>query len=236
MALAVIGVTAYAVLGDGADDRAGRVDRVSNSGVAVHSKGYELVAPASVGAFTKSSPGSAPAELNAEQQKGAERIGVRNARAVSGIYNGPGPEAGDPGKVGGRRLSFDGLYGDIADPAAALDRYLAQVGEKGFKGDGKKRGLVMEPAGSATAVEPAGFEGALMKCQDMKVIHHTSAGSPKESAADFRVPVCAWADYSTLGGANVFELAQAVTGGEGASREEAAAVTAELFRTARRKS
>ncbi|MFF5705626.1 hypothetical protein ACFY7H_24515 [Streptomyces sp. NPDC012794] len=47
--------------------------------------------------------------------------------------------------------------------------------------------------------------------------------------------VCAWSDYSTLAGANVFELTQAMTGGTGASREEVAALTAELYRTARKK-
>ncbi|MEU9233903.1 hypothetical protein [Streptomyces subrutilus] len=232
VALAVIVATAYFTLGV---EGAGDVDRVSNSGVTVHSKGYELVAPESVDAYQKSSPGSAPGKLNAEQQKEAERLGVGNARAVSGIYNAPNPDSGEPAKVGGRRLSFDGLYGDIADPATALDKYLANVGERGFKGDGKKRGLVMEPVGSAVVVKPAGFEGALMKCQDVKVAGDKGAASPKGGEADFRIPVCAWADYSTLGGANVFELAQPVTGGPGASREEVAALTAELYRTARRK-
>ncbi|MFD7257931.1 hypothetical protein [Streptomyces sp. NPDC059874] len=160
---------------------------------------------------------------------------MNNARAVSGIYNADSTDLGDPAKVGGRRLSFDGLYGQIADPAMALDNYFANVVKKGLKGDGKSRGLEMQRIGSARTVKPAGFEGALMKCQDVKVTRGKGDGAPKSGAADFQFPVCAWSDYSTLGGANVVDLAQPMTGGKGASQEEVAALTVELYKTARRK-
>ncbi|MEU9143919.1 hypothetical protein [Streptomyces sp. NPDC048349] len=228
VALAVIAGGAYFALG-------GDGDGVGNGDVTVDSKGYTLVAPESVDAYKKSSPGSAPAELNAGQRKEAAGVGVNNAQAVSGIYNAVSTDPDDPAKVGGKRLTFDGLYGDIPDPATALDNYFANVTKKGFKGDGKARGLTMERLGSPRAMKPAGFEGALMKCQDVKVTHDKDAGAPKGGAAEFQFPVCAWSDYSTLGGANVFELAQAKTGGKGASQEEVAALTAELYKTARKK-
>ncbi|MGW7434512.1 hypothetical protein [Streptomyces sp. NPDC054849] len=228
VALAVIAGGAYLVLGaDG--------DSVRNREITDSTKGYQLVAPVSVDAYRKSSPGSTPGELNAEQKKAAEGLGVTNARAASGIYNAASTDTSDPAKVGGRRLSFDGLYGEIADPATALDNYLAHVGKKGLKGDGKARGLEIQRVGSARIVKPAGFEGALMKCQDMKVTSDKGAGAPKSGATDFQFPVCAWSDYATLGGAHVIDLAQPMTGGKGASQEEVAALTVKLYQTARRK-
>ncbi|MEW2372596.1 hypothetical protein AB0940_24990 [Streptomyces sp. NPDC006656] len=226
-ALALIAGGAYFALG-------GDSDGASTGDITVHSKGYKLVAPESVDAYTKSSPGSAPAELNAEQKQEAAAAGVNNAQAASGIYNAESTDPYDPAKVGGKRLTFDGLYGDIPDPATALDNYFANVTKKGFKGDGKARGLKMERLGSPRAVKPPGFDGALMKCQDVKVTHDKDASAPKGGAAEFQYPICAWSDYSTLGGASVFELAQAKTGGNGASQEEVAALTAELYRTARK--
>lgn len=230
--LAVIAGGAYFLLdGDGDGDG----DSVSNHEITDSTKGYTLVAPDRVDAYRKSSPGSTPGELTTEQKKAAEDLGVRNARAASGIYNAASTDTGDPAKVGGKRLSFDGLYGEIADPATALDNYLANVGKKGVKGDGKTRGLEMQRVGSTRTVKPAGFEGALMKCQDVKVTSDKGAGAPKSAATDFQFPVCAWSDYSTLGGANVVDLAQPMTGGKGASQEEVAALTVKLYHTARRK-
>ncbi|MFD3698044.1 hypothetical protein ACFWUZ_18150 [Streptomyces sp. NPDC058646] len=227
VALAVIAGGAYFVLGGNGDG-----ESASSSAVADSTKGYGLVAPESVDAYKKSGPGSAPGELNAEQKKEAEGLGVRNARAVSGIYN---AESSDPGKVGGARLMFDGLYGDIPDPARALDNYFSGLAKKGLKGDGKTRGLQLQLVGTATTVKPAGFEGALMKCQDVKVTRESGAGPPKDGDKDFQYPVCAWADRSTLGGANVVHLVQPMTGGKGASQEEVAALTVRLYETARQK-
>ncbi|MEU1506911.1 hypothetical protein [Kitasatospora sp. NPDC005748] len=228
VALAVIAGGAYVVVGD---DGGG----AGHGDVTADSKGYTLVAPESVDAYKKSGPASAPGELTAEQKKEAAGGGVNNAQAVSGVYNAASTDPGDPAKVGGKRLIFDGLYGDIPDPATALDHYFANITKKGLKGDGKARGLKLERLGEPRAVKPDGFEGALMKCQDVKVTPDKNADAPKGGPAEFRFPVCAWADYSTLGGVNVVELAQAMNGGKGVSQEEVAALTAELYKTARRK-
>ncbi|MGW8777103.1 hypothetical protein ACWGNM_03405 [Streptomyces sp. NPDC055796] len=236
VALAVIAGGAYFAFGGDADDDGGGIgDSASNSEISDGTKGYTLVAPASVEAYKKSGPGNTPGELSAEQRKEAESRGVSNARAASGIYNAESTDADDPAKVGGRRLTFDGLYGEIADPARALDDYFANVAKKGLKGDGKPRGLVMQRVGSPRAVKPAGFEGALMKCQDVKVTHDKGVDAPKSGAADFQFPVCAWADRSTLGGVNVIDLAQPMTGGSGPSQEEVAALTVKLYKAARQK-
>lgn len=201
---------------------------VSSGAIAAGTKGYRLVLPASVDAYTRSGPGSTPGE-----QEG-ERLGVDNAQAVSGVYNAPGTDPGNSARVGGTRLTFDGFSGEIADPAKALDTYLADVGKKGLKGTGKVQGIDIQPVASARTVKPAGFEGALMKCREMKFTQSQGDGAPK-NGADFRYPVCAWADYSTLGGVNVVGLAQMTIGGEGASQDEVAALTVKLYHTARQK-
>ncbi|MFI6583073.1 hypothetical protein [Embleya sp. NPDC050493] len=201
---------------------------VGSGAIDTGTKGYKLVVPESVDAYTKSSPGSTPGTQEAES------LGVGGARTVSGVYNAPAADPDDPALFGGTRLTFEGFSGEIADPAKALDTYLANVGNKGLKGTGKAQGMEIQPVASARTVKPAGFEGALMKCQDMQVTRNKGDGAPK-SVADFRFPVCAWADYSTLGGANVVGLAQMTKGGEGASQDEVAALIAKLYNTARQK-
>jgi hypothetical protein len=198
---------------------------VRNGEVADSTKGYKLVAPESVDAYTKSSPGTTPGA------KEAKDLGVDNAQTVSGVYNASGT---DPAKVGGTRLTFYGYYGEIADPAKALDAYLATAADKGLKGSGKTPGIDIKPSGNATIMKPAGLEGALMKCQDMQVTRSKVDGAPNDGA-DFRFVVCAWSDYSTLGGADVVGLAQMKTGGNGASQDEVAALTVKLYDTARQK-
>ncbi|MFD3872823.1 hypothetical protein [Streptomyces sp. NPDC058623] len=232
VALAVIAGGAYFALG-GEGDGHGPGAGVGASGISGSTKGYKLIAPESVDAYEKSSPGSAPGELNAEQKEGAQVLGVNNARAVSGIYNAPSTDPEDPATVGGRRLIFDGLYGEIADPAMALDHYFTNVDKKGPKGDGKRQGVEMRLVGKARVVKPAGFEGALMKCQDVKVTRAKGDGNAKSVDRDYQIPVCAWSDYSTVAGANVLQLAQPMTGGQGASQDEVAALTAKLYNTAR---
>ncbi|WTW96798.1 hypothetical protein OG216_27080 [Streptomycetaceae bacterium NBC_01309] len=217
-----VGSTAGATAGASGDSGA------SNSEVADSTKGYKLVAPESVDAYTKSSPGGTPGA------KEAQDLGVDNAQTVSGAYNAPSTDPDDRTKVGGTRLNFYGYYGEIADPAKALDTYLANVGNKGLKGTGKPQGMEIQPVGSAKAVKPADFAGALMKCQDMKVTSSNVDGAPKDGA-DFQFTVCAWSDYSTLGAADVVGLAQMRLGGEGPSQDEVVALTVKLYNTARQK-
>ncbi|MEU8137209.1 hypothetical protein [Streptodolium elevatio] len=221
------GGTAGATAGASGDSGAGN-SGVGNSEVADDTKGYKLVAPESIDAYTKSSPGNTPGA------KEAQDLGVDNAQTVSGIYNAPSTDPADRTKVGGTRLTFYGYYGEVADPAKALDNYLATAGNKGLKGTGKPQGMEIQPAGSAKTVKPAGFEGALMKCQDMQVTRTKVAGAPDEGA-DFRFTVCAWSDHSTLGAADVVGLAQMRIGGEGPTQDEVAALTAKLYNAARQK-
>ncbi|GCE00167.1 hypothetical protein [Embleya hyalina] len=201
---------------------------VTGGAVAAGTKGYKLVVPESIDAYTKSSTGTTP------DAKEAEDLGVKNAQTVSGVYNAPNPDPDNRARLGGTRLNFHGFHGEITDPAKALDAYLANVGNKGMKGAGKAPGTDIQPIGGAKTVKPAGFEGALMKCQVMQFTHGKGDGAAK-APADFRFPVCAWADYATLGGVDVAVLTEMKTGGEGISPDEAATLTAKLYTLARQK-
>ncbi|MFE3204481.1 hypothetical protein [Embleya sp. NPDC059237] len=201
---------------------------VSGGAVAAGTKGYKLVVPESIDAYTKSSSGTTPGA------KEAEELGIKNAQTVSGVYNAPDPDPDNRARLGGTRLTFHGFHGEITDPAKALDTYLANVGNKGMKGGGKAPGTDIQPIAGAKTVKPAGFEGALMKCQVMQFTYSKSDAATK-ALADFRFPVCAWADYATLGGVDVAVLTEMKTGGEGISPDEAAALTAKLYNLARQK-
>ncbi|WP_143658190.1 hypothetical protein [Embleya scabrispora] len=201
---------------------------MSGGAVAAGTKGYKLVVPESIDAYTKSSTGTTPGATEAED------LGVKNAQTVSGVYNAPDPDPDNRATLGGARLTFYGFHGEIADPAKTLDRYLATVGDKGMKGKGKAPGTDIRPVEGAKTVKPAGFEGALMKCQVMQYTGAKGDGTAKPGA-DFRFPVCAWADYATLGGVDVAVLTEMTTGGEGVSQDEAATLTAKLYDLARQK-
>ncbi|MGW9212125.1 hypothetical protein ACWGR4_34800 [Embleya sp. NPDC055664] len=200
----------------------------SGGAVAAGTKGYKLVVPEAIDAYTRSGTGTTPGA------KEADDLGVKNAQTVSGVYNAPSPDPGNRATVGGTRLTFYGFHGEIADPAKSLDAYLANVGNKGMKGSGKAPGTDILPVGGAKTVKPAGFEGALMKCQVMQYTRSKGEGTAK-TGADFRFPVCAWADYATLGGVDVAVLAEMTNGGDGVSPDEAAALTAKLYNTTRQK-
>ncbi|MEU1132743.1 hypothetical protein ABZ383_23265 [Streptomyces sp. NPDC005900] len=230
LALAVIAGGAYFLLADDGDG-----DSANNSAVSESTKGYTLVAPESVDDYRKTGPGTTSGELTAEQKSKAEDLGVSNPQGASGIYNAPSTDPDDLTKTGGKRLTFDGLYGDIDNPAEALDNYFAGLDEKSPKGGAKVKGIQLRPVGNPETVRPTGFKGALMKCQDVKVTFDKGASPAGNAAKEYQFPVCAWSDYSTLGGANVFALAQSMTGGKAASQNEVAALTAKLYKTARQK-
>lgn len=75
-----------------------------------------------------------------------------------------------------KTLSFGGNYGEVDDPEASVDWALKQ--------SGKSTGG--EAVGEPETVTPAGFDGDVMKCQQLKVV-------------TMHMGMCTWADSSTLG-------------------------------------
>ncbi|MFF0432139.1 hypothetical protein ACFYU9_07950 [Streptomyces sp. NPDC004327] len=190
-------------------------------------KGYKLAAPESVDAYKKNpGAGDKTGPLNPEQKARAEALGVKNASQVVAQYK------NDTAPLKGKQLTFSGLYGEIADPSAAIDAYFASIGKNP---DAEKLGIKYELVGSAETVEPSGFSGALMKCQNVRMTSEKSSGSAALGPKSMEAPTCIWADYSTLGTVNLIDLSTMMTGGAALPQSEAAELAAKLYNTSRSK-
>ncbi|MFF3393346.1 hypothetical protein ACFYW1_20770 [Streptomyces sp. NPDC002669] len=215
VALAVIGGGVYFLTSGGPD----------NSDVADSTKGYKLKTPASVGEYKKQSLGDRSGSLSDTEKAEAATLGVNNAQQASAKY-----QAGsETNKLTAKSLSFQGYWGEVTDPAKAVDQSFDLVKAGLSKGE-KKWGV--ELVGSPQSFEPSGFSGALMKCQDVKITNPEGDGTMQKGPKEFTTPVCAWADYSTVGVINGVDVALSLSGG-GMPKETLADLTAQLYNTAR---
>ncbi|MFD9480315.1 MULTISPECIES: hypothetical protein [Streptomyces] len=189
--------------------------------ISADTKGYKLVAPESVDDFKKDAAYKEKAFTD-EDKKEAEAAGVKNPARVGMTYT-----AGDPkNPLTAKGLNFQGLYGEIADPEKAVDGYFAMAKLNAAK-DGKSD---VQLIGSPKAITPAGFKGAVMKCQEAKfIIKDTSTKGPKE----FTLPLCIWGDYSTLSMVTATDVASVLASKPGYTLEQAADLTAKVYNTAR---
>ncbi|MEU9001286.1 hypothetical protein [Streptomyces sp. NPDC048551] len=190
-------------------------------------KGYKLAFPAAVDSYQKQPDAagapSSDAPLTADKKTKAEALGVQNAHSSTANYRiGTDPK--------GKKLSATGLWGDISDPAKAVDLYYAGIGQN--NSETEKVGFKYELVGTPKEFSPAGFKGAVMKCANIKLINvkpSTTSKEPKE----IQVPSCAWGDHSTLVGVNALDPAAILLGGSSGSLDEVAALAAKLYNTAR---
>ncbi|MEV1005862.1 hypothetical protein [Streptomyces sp. NPDC049881] len=147
------------------------------------------------------------------------RMGLQDAEGATAQYVGgisPTELAGitDPAELGDRAattLFVVGLWGTLEDPDAAVDALFAYTASEA----GDQFTLVGEPE----AASPEGIGDAVMKCQ----------GAEAEDPVLMEtvvVPVCVWADTSTLGAV----IAQRVNGqgNVDVTFEEAAQIAADL--------
>ncbi|MFI8965670.1 hypothetical protein ACIGO8_26575 [Streptomyces sp. NPDC053493] len=221
--VAALGAGAYFVFGDGGGLGGG------NSAVGDDTKGYKLAAPENVGEYAKvPNPNEKNGQLTSEQKARAEAIGVKNAGQAGRQYK------NNPDTLKGKQLTFTGLYGEIADPDQAIDNYLDGIGKNP---EAKQLGVKYELVGSAETMEPAGFKGALMKCQKIRMTNEkpSSSGSSALTPKSMEATTCIWADYSTLGATNLLDLSTLMTGGAALPSSEVADLTAKLYNTARTK-
>lgn len=217
VALAVIGGGVYFLTSGGG---------ASNSDVADSTKGYKLTPAASVDDYKKNDAASSD-EMTSKDKSDAEALGIKDVHQAQAQY-----ASGDAEKnpLTSKMLMVYGNWGEVADPAKALDGMFAQAKKGISENDEAKTSLV----GSPESVTPSGFKGALMKCQNMKIANDkadgTAAGGPKEMI----MPVCIWADYSTVGAVIGFDVGGAVTN-KPMPQDEVAALTAKLYNTSRTK-
>ncbi|MFF8815090.1 hypothetical protein [Streptomyces pactum] len=153
--------------------------------------------------------GEEPDALSASDKAGLTISG--DAVGITGEYTTIDPSATpDPAQLAtAKGMYVLGAYGDIADPARALDAIFAE-GSKEMAGDDD-----LELVGTPEPQAPANLSGAVMKCQTMK---------PKqpEPGAPSSIPLCGWADHSTVAVVGVAHL------GSPLSAEEAAKVAADV--------
>ncbi|KIF05113.1 hypothetical protein PL81_14890 [Streptomyces sp. RSD-27] len=213
--VAVIGGAGWWFLGGGA------------GGVSDATKGYKLAFPAAVDSYQKQPDGTGAAApdtpLAGDKKVKAEALGVQNAHSTNAKY-----QVGTDPK--GKSLSASGLWGDIADPAKAIDNYYAGLSQN--NGETEKMGFKYEVVGTPKEFSPAGFKGAVMKCANVKLVNLKPAATGKEPK-EIQVPSCAWGDHSTLVGVNSIDPAAVLVGGSSGTLDEVAALAAKLYNTAR---
>ncbi|MFJ7203071.1 hypothetical protein ACIQWR_05985 [Streptomyces sp. NPDC098789] len=194
----------------------------SSSTVAADTKGYKLVAPDTVGEFKKD-PNYAQKEFTAQDKQQAEAAGVKNPTQVGMTY-----QSGDPkNPLLAKGLNFQGFYGEVADPEKAVDGYFAMAKLNSTK-DAKT--TEVELVGSPKTMTPAGFKGAVMKCQEAKLTSKSAVSKGPQAAT---IPICIWGDYSTLSMVSATDLASLLAGKPGYTLEQTAELTAKLYNTAR---
>jgi hypothetical protein len=124
-----------------------------------------------------------------------------------------------------------GIWGEVTDPAKVIDGAFRNAELEMAKGEDSEN---VSLVGSPEAVKPAGFEGALMKCQNMKIINEDADGTAAKGPEEMIMPVCVWADYSTVSAVIGFDIGGAMTN-KPMSQDETAALAAKLYNTSRTK-
>ncbi|MCX5378359.1 hypothetical protein [Streptomyces sp. NBC_00091] len=194
----------------------------SGGSVSDATKGYKLVAPESVGEFLKN-PKYQEQPMSDKDKQEAEAAGIKNPAQVGMSYS-----SGDPkNALTAKGLNFSGVYGELADPEKTVDSYFAMAKLNAAK---KNEKMTVELIGSPKEITPAGFKGAVLKCQDIKFTSNDPAyKGPKE----YTLPVCIWGDYSTVAVVTASDAVSILAGKPGYTLEQNADFAAKLYNTAR---
>ncbi|MCX4652323.1 hypothetical protein OG249_10485 [Streptomyces microflavus] len=218
LALAVIGAGVWYFAAGGA----------SNSDVADSTKGYKLTPAAAVDDY-KQNP-SKPARsgpLTGKSKSDAEAAGVKDPQQAGADYQ----SGSKDNPLTQKMLLLQGYWGEVEDPAKVINNSFNDAEAKMREGsNGNKVSLV----GSPKDVKPAGFDGALMRCQDIKTINEKADGTLAKGPTEVITPVCIWADYSTVGMVVAVDVGGALTG-KGIPQDDVAALAAKLYNTSRTK-
>ncbi|MCX4726580.1 hypothetical protein OHB13_11190 [Streptomyces sp. NBC_00440] len=217
VAVAVIGGGVYLLTSQGG----------GNSDVSAATKGYKLVAPASIDEYQKQQGADQSAWAAGGKEK-AEALGIKNPSKMGAAYK-------TGSNLTEKDLNLSGLWGTIDDPEQALDGAFAL--SKANIAKTASGGLKVELQDSPKTVTPAGFSGALMKCQNAKVTNTASStGDSSDPTSQvpktFVLPICVWADYSTLGIVQNTDVSLIMTH-QSLSLDDAAALTAKVYNTSR---
>ncbi|MER5945063.1 hypothetical protein ABT127_03260 [Streptomyces sp. NPDC001904] len=169
--VAAIGVGAYFVIGGGGGGGA----TVSDDGA------HKLSAPETVLTEYKKEASSSGG-FSSSDMADAEKDGLKNGKPVNAQY-----KAGDPADpLNGKMLQFQGAYGEVENPGKLVDG-MFDKGALGSSGDDKAP-LVGSPTDYST-------DDYVMKCQELKM---SGSAAGTTGGKDVHMPVCIWADNSTV--------------------------------------
>lgn len=192
----------------------------SNSGgsLANDGKKYKLTVPESVGDFSKDQDTSSDTALDSNDKSDFAKMGVEDPKNVSATYkSGSGTST--------QSLNFQGIWGTVKSPTKVPDQAFSTVAQRGDDSETKT-----EMVGSRQTFKPSGMSDAVLKCQEMKV---TPTKAQSSGPSSITLPVCIWADYSTIGIVSVTDASTLVTGKGTTSLQDLADIAAKTRTAAR---
>ncbi|MFF5935769.1 hypothetical protein [Streptomyces sp. NPDC012508] len=188
---------------------------------------HKLITPDTVLTdYKKSAKSSSSSNDDDDFLKDAEKNGVKNGTDVNASYE--VKDSSNP--LGGKLLSFSGVYGEIDDPEKAVDGVFATIEAESKKSkDGEA-----ELLGSPKEYKPAELgDSGLLKCQQIKSKPDTGGSSGAAAGPqEFTMSVCVWGDHSTLAVVVPMDMASLLSG-KGTSPEDAASITAKFRKEVR---
>ncbi|WP_369218112.1 hypothetical protein [Streptomyces flavofungini] len=241
LAIAAVVVVAAAAVGGyfafaGDDDKGGKNGGSSNvagggdDGGVKDDGPHKLTTPETVLVDYKKKPGNGGTS-GVDLDK-AEAAGVKNAKDVTAQYQ----SGSDDNPMAQKILSFGGVYGEIDDPEGVVDKMFANAEKKqqeGATANGGKVTLV----GSPKEYTPSELDGAVLKCQEMKVDIGGGAGTTGSTTGStgskaMSASTCIWGDHSTIGYVVGTDVASALSGSS-VDLDEAATTSAKLRKEVR---
>ncbi|MFI8927590.1 hypothetical protein ACIG3E_07930 [Streptomyces sp. NPDC053474] len=163
--------------------------------------------------------------MSPEKAKEAEEHGVKNAKDVEAQYE----YGSDDNPLGQKLFQFNGLYGEIEDPEAVVDKMFGSVEEKAAKDNG---GAKVTLVGSPKSFSPSGLDGAVMKCQEMKYSFGGAVTGSTKGPKEMSMATCIWGDNSTIGVGITADMAN-VMAGKSADLDEGAEKTTKFRKEVR---
>ena len=219
--VAAIGVGAYFVLG-GSDS--------GSSGTVKDDGPHKLTTPATVLSDYNKKPNSdSGSDMSSDEIAKAEEYGVKNPTEVKAQYMAGTQE----NPLGQKILQLNGVYGDIEDPEAVVDKMFSSAKEKSEKSSGSSTGQKVTVIGDPKSYNPSDLDGAMMKCQEMKyAMGSGSSTGSSDAPKEMSMATCIWGDNSTIGVVVTADVASAM-GGKAADLDEAAEKTAKFRKEVR---
>ncbi|MEU6764560.1 hypothetical protein ABZ916_18760 [Streptomyces sp. NPDC046853] len=236
VAVVAVAVGGYFVFAGGDDDKgkSGGSSNVAGGGggdTGVKDDGpHKLTTPATVlSEYKLSKEAGGGSGMTSSDIREAEKHGVSNAKDVAGQYQ----SGTEDNPLSQKILQFNGVYGDIADPEKVVDAMFDEAEKNAQEGGSASSGEKMSLVGTPKTYNPAGLDGAVLKCQEMKLdFGSSSSAGASQGPSEMSMATCIWGDKSTLGIVITTDVANAMAG-KSADLDEAAEKTAKFRKEVR---